>query len=187
VVVSFVRGSKADNSAQVIDWQDESTIMPMEAFCRYRYTVNTEGRAWSARMTHLLNCDSLLVVHDVDWIAHYYHLLDTGLNCIHANRNFSDLEETIEYYNAHLDEAQQIADTARRTFRERYTSPAATACYWRKLLRTWADVSFSPVVTEPTPKKHSMAAKRKPRGISFEEFIVHENTKDYPYESEKPV
>lgn len=129
-------------------------------------------------MTHLFNCDSLLFVHDVEWIAHYYHLLDTGTNCVHVNRTFENLEEQVDYFNKNLDQAQRIADQARHTFRERYTTPAATACYWRKLMRTWAEtVTFTPRI-DIAKDGHRM---KKTRGITFEEFIVHKNDADYPY------
>lgn len=122
-------------------------------------------------MTHLLNCDSLLLVHDVEWIAHYYHLLDTDMNCVRVERDFSDLEEKIRYYNNHTTEAQTIANTARTTFRERYTTPAATACYWRKLLCSWASVSFKPVTKIVAKGKHRRENTEVPRGISFEQFM----------------
>ena len=165
-----------------MDWSKAGTVIPMDEFCKYRYTVNTEGRSWSARMTHLFNCDSLMFVHDVEWVAHYYDLLDTGTNCVAVDRNFHDLEAKIQYYEEHLDEAQQIADRARETFRERYTTPAATACYWRKLMRTWAEtVAFEPRI-DIAKDGHRM---QKTRGITFEEFIVHKNNDDYPYKKKK--
>ncbi|KAI5370822.1 Putative glycosyl transferase CAP10 domain-containing protein [Septoria linicola] len=106
-----VTAGKSWANVTSIDWfNPDSTIMAMENFCKFRYTVNTEGRSWSARMTHLINCDSLLFVHDVEWIAHYYHLLDTGTNCVHVNRTFENLEEQVDYFNKNLDQAQRIAD-----------------------------------------------------------------------------
>lgn len=154
-----------------MDWDRPKSVIPMDAFCKYRYVVNTEGRSWSARMTHLLNCDSLLLVHDVEWIAHYYHLLDTGTNCVRVERDFSDLEEKIRYYNNHTQEAQTIANEAKTTFRERYTTPAATACYWRKLLRAWSSVSFVPDTHTTNHDRNRHQSREKPRGISFEEFM----------------
>ncbi|PPJ50178.1 hypothetical protein CBER1_05225 [Cercospora berteroae] len=161
-----------------MDWGKPDTVIPMDEFCKFRYTINTEGRSWSARMTHLFNCDSILFVHDVDWIAHYYHLINTGVNVVHVSRDFSDFENSILYYNENLGEAQQIADEAKRTFRERYTTPAATACYCRRLMRTWAEtVSFVPRVN----KTKDGQTMKKTRGITFEEFIVHKNDEDVPY------
>ncbi|CZT16806.1 uncharacterized protein RCC_02640 [Ramularia collo-cygni] len=169
-----------------MDWNDRKSVMSMEDFCKYRFAVNTEGRAWSARLTHLLNCDGVVLVHDVEWIAHYYHLLDTeidsaeGANCIHVERDFSNLKAKVEYYNNHTDEAQEIATRARKMFRERYTSPAATSCYWRNLMRAWSSIAFEPAIMEKMK-----GGKEKMRGISFEEFSLHINNVDYPYQKEK--
>ncbi|KAI7286887.1 hypothetical protein KC345_g887 [Hortaea werneckii] len=148
-------------------WGDTTKFLSLDEHCRYAFVVNTEGRSWSSRLTHLLNCDSVPVIHDMEWTAHYYHLLDAGVNYVPAHRDFSDLEKQIEYYLAHPQTSQRISDAARTTFRERYTSPAAEACYWRELLRTWSSIAPRP---ERTPS------------ISFEEFLLHDNGNDYPYE-----
>lgn len=177
----LVAATKGQTWADVVvmDWEKKDDIIPMDAFCKFRYVVNTEGRAWSARMTHLLNCDSLLFVHDVEWIAHYYHLLDVGSNCVRVERDFSDLGERVLYYNDHMEEAQAIADAQRQTFRERYTTPAATACYWRKMMRAWAEVSFKPTTKVVLKQKNKLQSAERLRGISLEEFLNHENTQDY--------
>ncbi|KAI6813993.1 hypothetical protein KC332_g355 [Hortaea werneckii] len=148
-------------------WGDTTKFLSLDEHCRYAFVVNTEGRSWSSRLTHLLNCDSVPVIHDMEWTAHYYHLLDAGVNYVPVRRDFSDLEKQIEYHLAHPQTSQRISDAARTTFRERYTSPAAEACYWRKLLRTWSGIAPRP---ERTPS------------IVFEEFLLHDNGKDYPYE-----
>lgn len=119
-------------------------------------------------MTHLLNCDNLVMVHDFKWIAHYYHLIETETdtpNCVRVERNFSDLEAKVQYYNEHTAEAQEIASRAKEIFRERYTTPAATACYWRSLLRAWGTIAFKPVIMEKMK-----GGKEKLRGVSIEEF-----------------
>ncbi|KAI7369116.1 hypothetical protein KC336_g21044, partial [Hortaea werneckii] len=102
----------------------------------------------------------------MDWTAHYYHLLDAGVNYIPVRRDFTDLDKQMEYYLAHSQTSQRISDAARTTFRERYTSPAAEACYWRRLLQAWSSIA-------PRPKSTP--------SISFEEFMLHDNGKDYPY------
>ena len=139
-----------------MSWGDTTKVLSLDEHCRYAYVVNTEGRSWSSRLTHLLNCDSVPVIHDMDWTAHYYHLLDAGVNYIPVRRDFSDLNKQMEYYLAHPRSSQRISDAARTTFRERYTSPAAEACYWRRLLKTWSSMAPRP---ERTPS------------ISFEEFL----------------
>ncbi|KAK4547019.1 hypothetical protein LTR36_001240 [Oleoguttula mirabilis] len=151
-------------------WSNTSDKMALEEFCRYGYVVNTEGRSWSSRLLHLLNCDSVPVSHDLAWVAHYYHLLEPDVNFIPVHRDFSDLGEKMRFFvdNPHV--AQGIADSARTTFRERYTTPAATACYWRRLLRSWSSVAFKPEGYEPVGG--SMSHREQGiRGITFEEFL----------------
>jgi hypothetical protein len=150
---------------QVMKWDDKDSIKPMDEFCDYRYVVNTEGRSWSSRLTHILSCDSIVLIHDMEWIAHYYHLFDPPTNCVWIKRDFSDLESTIAYYNEHIEEAQKIAERTKEVFRDRYITPAATACYWRRLMRTWSEVAFEPEVVD---KKRGGG---RLRGISFEEFM----------------
>ncbi|TKA32444.1 hypothetical protein B0A50_01552 [Salinomyces thailandicus] len=138
-------------------WSNTTDFLPLHELCRYAYVVNTEGRSWSSRLTHLLNCDSVPIIHDITWTAHYYHLLHPVVNYISVHRNFSDLGHQIEYYKEHRESRQRIADAARTMFRERYTTPAAAACYWRRLLRSWSSVAA--------------IAPREAQGIAFEEFV----------------
>jgi len=112
-----------------MEWGHGDGVLHLDEFCQYAYVASTEGRAWSSRLTHLLNCDSVPVLHDLKWMAHYYHLLEPDVSYTPVHRNFSDLPEKMEYYIKHPDIAQGIADSARTMFRERYTTPAATACY----------------------------------------------------------
>ncbi|KAK5173846.1 uncharacterized protein LTR77_002527 [Saxophila tyrrhenica] len=150
----YVRGhlldvSKGKDWADIeeVDWKTPNNTMTMDDMCRYMFTVHTEGRSWSGRLKFLLNCDSVLVAHKLDWTAEFYHLLKPSgpdQNYIAVNREFSDLEEKINYYLENPQEAQRIADNAAATFRARYISPAAESCYWRRLIQTYSEVSFAP-------------------------------------------
>ena len=60
--------------------------------------------------------------------------------------------------------AMAIANNSVATFRDRYLTPAAQACYWRQLIRSWAEVSFQPEGWEVVD------GKRKVRGVPFETF-----------------
>ncbi|KAK5123316.1 hypothetical protein LTR85_002747 [Meristemomyces frigidus] len=162
-------------------WNNSTDKIALDDFCRFAYVVNTEGRSWSSRLTHLLNCDSVPVLHNLAWVAHYYHLLDPEVNYVPVNRNFSDLGEKMRFYLDHPHVAQGIADSARTTFRERYTTPAATACYWRRLLRSWSSVAFKPEGYEFVGHGKSHKEQRI-GGITFEEFLLHNSSMDYPYE-----
>lgn len=149
-----VRGSLMDVTegkpwADVLEvvWKEKLNIMRAEDFCRYMFVIHTEGRSWSGRLKYLLNCDSVPIVHKLDWTTSYYHLLvgeGPDQNHIPVKRDFSDMEAKVNYYLDNADEAQRIAENSVATFRSRYTSPAAEACYWRRLMRSWSTVAFVP-------------------------------------------
>jgi hypothetical protein len=50
--------------------------MHMAEFCAYQFPVHTEGNTWSGRLRYLQNCNSVSVIHDLSFKAHYYHLLE---------------------------------------------------------------------------------------------------------------
>lgn len=55
--------------------------------------------------------------------------------------DFSDLEATVMWLEAHPAVAARIARNQRELFvRGGYFSPAAESCYWRRLLRGWSEV-----------------------------------------------
>ena len=72
----------------------------------------------------------------------------------------------MEYYLNHTKEAERIAKNSVRTFRERYLTTAAEACYWRALIRGWAEASFKPRGFVIGPD-----GRQKMRGIRFENFV----------------
>ncbi|KAH9825608.1 DUF821 domain-containing protein [Teratosphaeria destructans] len=156
-----------------MDWRDPGKVVRLEDHCQYAYLVNTEGRSWSSRLLYILNCDSVPILHDMRWTAHYYHLLNghdaEKANYVPVDREFSDLEAKISDLLDDPSHAQAIADNARQLFRERYTTPAATACYWRRLLRQWSSVAFTPEEYEEVAID-AHGGKRM-RGVALEEFL----------------
>lgn len=73
-------------------------------------------------------------------------------------------------------EAQRIADNSVRTFRERYLTPAAEACYWRRLWAAYASVSES-------PKLWRDEARRAKRGLRFETFVLLSSGEMYEFDA----
>ena len=158
------------------DLKNGTNIMAMDDLCRYMFVVHTEGRSWSGRLKFLLNCDSLPIVHDLDWTTEYYHLFvpdGPDQNYIPVHRDFSDLEEKVAYFLAHPVQAQRVVDNAVNTFRSRYTSPAAEACYWRRLIQGWSEVAFKPepYKTVAVNTTGRTTEERHLRGITYEEFL----------------
>ena len=96
-------------------------------------------------------------------------------------RDFSDLPKKMRSLlkPSNFLSTRKIADNARQTFRERYLTPAAEACYWRSLIRGWAGVQTFEVqgwkekmVEDPTTGR--MKVKRTMRGAPFEAYAIME-------------
>lgn len=91
-------------------------------------------------------------------------------NYVRVESNFTDLPEKMEALLANETEAKRIADNAAENFRDRYVTPAAQTCYWRRLFDTWASMT-----DEPEPYEHVPSAdgtmERQWRGMTFEEYM----------------
>jgi hypothetical protein len=141
-----------------------------DKFCEYAMNVHTEGVSYSDRLEYLLNCNSLTFVHELNWTVHFSHLLKGSgpeQNVVMVKRDFSDLEEKVNYYLNHPDEAEKIIANSVRDFRRNYLSRAATSCYTRRLISRYSEVSYTPEVNLPSNPGH---ADRR-RGLAFEDFV----------------
>ncbi|KAJ5618302.1 hypothetical protein N7528_006945 [Penicillium herquei] len=162
-------------SVRVIDWDDENdlrfNLLPIEDHCRYMFVAHTEGRSFSGRGKYLLNCRSVMISHPLEWKeAHHGALVSSGVdaNYIEVKKDFSDLSSKIDFLIDNPRVAEQVANNAVRTFRDRYLTPAAESCYWRHLVRQYAAVSdFEPVLfsTDRDGKKSS-------RGVPYETWLL---------------
>lgn len=129
-----------------IHWGNPDKVVAMEDHCKWQFLGHTEGNSWSGRLRNLVNCNSAIVIHNpLEWVAHFYPLLrPTGpkQNYIAVHNDWSDLRATMEHYltPAGQKEAERIADETQRTFRDRYMTPAAEACYIRRMIYEWAKV-----------------------------------------------
>ena len=162
-------------SIRVIDWDDENDIrynlLPIEDHCRYMFVAHTEGRSFSGRGKYLLNCRSVTISHPLEWReAHHGALVSSGpeTNYIEVKKDFSDLSTKVDYLIDNPQVAEQIANNAVRTFRDRYLTPAAESCYWRHLVRRYADVSdFEPVLFS-----RNRDGKKSARGVPYETWLL---------------
>jgi hypothetical protein len=103
-------------------------------------------------------------------------------NHIAVKTDWSDLEEKVSHYITHPEEAEKIASNAVKQFRDRYTTPASQACYWRKLFRAWRSVSFEPKVgegdivdafpNEDVDGPEDEATPHKRRMVPFETYVL---------------
>jgi hypothetical protein len=160
---------------KVLNWEDEGAgkihdVLSMDEHCQYKFVAHTEGVSYSARLQNLQNCRSVVVAHKLKWIQHHHHLmLSSGpdQNFVEAGEDFNDLEIAMAMLVDDDELAERIADNSVRTFREHYLTPAAETCYWRKLFRGWAKVSF-----EPEFFKKEKGKELKWRGLPIESFLL---------------
>jgi hypothetical protein len=158
------------------DWADVASVqssehwMKVDEFCKYAMTVYTEGVTYSGRLKFLMNCDSLLFAHDAAYQTHYSHLLKRDgpqQNYIAVKRDWSDLEDKVNHYLTHPEEAETIVANSLQTFRSRYITRAATSCYIRRLIRRYGDVSEAPEVHVAMKGRSGVRL----RGYSYEKFM----------------
>lgn len=88
-------------------------------------------------------------------------------NFVQVKRDWSDLEEKMEWLISHPEDAARIARNNVNTFRDRYLTPAAEACYWRRLFQAWSDVAFEPEFFEV-----GSDGGQKWRGTPYESFSL---------------
>ena len=133
----------------------------------------TPARTWeyqyghddSSSLKYRQACRSVPVVHKLQYIQHHHYLLDSFgplQNYVEIKRGFSDLPAKMENLLDHPAKAQKIADDNFKTFRERYLTPAAEACYWKALRRAYAKVSGSAELWKTGAK----------RGLRYETFLL---------------
>ena len=165
-----------------IKWRDEDSmkndLKTMDEHCQWRFLAHVEGNSYSGRLKYLQNCRSVIFAHSMEWIQHYTRLMrssGTEQNYVEVRRDLGDLEKAVLQLRADDEKALRIASNSVKTFRERYLTPAAQACYWRALIRAWAEVAFEP---SPWTEKDGVKVWR---GIAAESFILERRLEWDPY------
>lgn len=128
------------------------------------------GRSYSGRGKYLHNCNSVVIMHKRMWIEPHHNLLVSSgpdQNFVEVERDFSDLGDKIQNLLSDPSKAARIAQNNVKVFRDRYLTPAAQTCYWRHLIRAWAEASFVPELWD----SESTEGARRTRGTAFETFV----------------
>ncbi len=68
------------------------------------------------------------------------------------------------------EKSRRIAAESARIFRDRYLTPAAEACYWRKMFQTWKSV----MAFEPKKYETLGNGTKVRRGVSWERFAFRQ-------------
>jgi hypothetical protein len=107
-------------------------------------------------------------VHQLQYIQHHHYLLIPSgpqQNYVEVARDFSDLADRLKPLLDDPVRAETIANNSVRTFRQRYLTPAAEACYWRALWDGYGNI-FNSSQAQPGQER-----KRR-RGLRYESFIL---------------
>ncbi|KAK6525231.1 hypothetical protein TWF694_005377 [Orbilia ellipsospora] len=164
---------------KALDWGSDKSksqdLLSMSDHCHYRFVAHTEGHSYSGRLKYLQQCRSVVIAHKLDWVQHYHSLLESSgpnQNYVECERDFSDLEKVIKDLTKNPKKARRIADNSVKLLRDRYLTPAAEACYWRKFIKGWRSVSFEPKLLDESGRL---------RGVPIESFILERRTDWVPY------
>ncbi|KAK3075396.1 hypothetical protein LTR53_001327 [Teratosphaeriaceae sp. CCFEE 6253] len=156
-----------------LDWTVPANYLTMQDHCRYQFIAHAEGRSYSASLKYRQACNSVLIIHKLQYIQHHHYLLiheGPLQNYVEVERDFSDLSDKMANLLDHPEKAAKIAANSVKTFRERYLTPAAEACYWRALWRGYAKVFAD--AAEPIHVDGAPGARQVKRGMRYETFIL---------------
>lgn len=135
---------------------------------RISSNVPPTGRSYSASLKYRQACNSVIVAHKLQFIQHHHYLLVADgphQNYVEVERDFSDLSDKMQPLLDDTTIAERIAGNSVRTFRDRYLTKAAEACYWRTLLSEYGRVwnTTVPVWSEEHQQE---------RGLRYESFAL---------------
>jgi hypothetical protein len=168
------------SNIKTVDWGNPESVkndlLTMADHCRYKFLAHVEGYSYSGRLKYLQACHSVIIAHKLNWVQHYHPLMVSQgplQNFVEIKRDWSDLEEKIEFLMKNPAKAEEIAARSREIWR-RYLSPAATNCYWRRLLVAWGELlDFDPqFYSDSITLSGKGKSGREWRGVPFESFSV---------------
>lgn len=117
-------------------------------------------------------------MHTQTWVepqSHLYRGEGPDQNVVFVEPDYSNLDEVMNNLRSNETEARRIATNALNTFRDRYLTPAAQACFWRQLMHAWDSVQmFTPQLYDGVVDSHSVGdgVDQLPRGVSYESFVA---------------
>lgn len=154
-----------------INWEDKQDLkknhLAIAEHCRYMFIAHVSGLGWSGQGKYVRNCHSVVVSQRLEWREIYDSALvysGSEQNTVRVADDWSDLGTTMKTLLANTTKAKTIADNARNMLHDRYLTPAAEACYWRRLIQGYASVSFDPKLYE--------ADGQTLRGVPYESFTL---------------
>ncbi|WPG98419.1 Hypothetical protein R9X50_00120900 [Acrodontium crateriforme] len=153
-----------------LQWDVRNNYLKLEDHCKYQFIAHAEGRSYSASLKYRQACRSVIVTHKLQYIQHHHYLLVSKgplQNYVEVERDFSNLASKMDNLLDNPKKADKIAENSVKTFRDRYLTPAADACYWRALWRTYSRVSEQATLWSSTKLDG-----RQKRGLRYESYVM---------------
>ncbi|KAI9698837.1 MAG: hypothetical protein M1820_007344 [Bogoriella megaspora] len=178
------------SDVKAVQWGKPDNFVGISEHCDYQYLIQTEGNTYSGRLKYILNCASVVLLRPPHWIETFTHLLQprgSSQNVVEVD-GFVNLPETMSSLLEDPKKAEQIATNAKDTFADKYLTPAAQACYWRRMFKRWKDVQGfearpwtmeKKTVGEGDDKKE--VEKKVWHGITYEVFMLQSHWRKGDY------
>lgn len=128
---------------------DVAPFVSISDHCKHKYLLHSEGASYSGRSKFVLGCASAVITHTLEWTQHFHPAINSEPN--HPNQNIivspGQYFENLAPLMMNLSDAdasaapslgQIVASNANRTLTNRYLTPAATMCYTRGALISYA-------------------------------------------------
>ena len=191
---AVIAGIDGENSTKAAAAGRKDHRKSLSEICRYLFLAHDSSFHISLTDGPLL-CSSVILTTKPKWIQIYhplmladsdhYHLGDAehpvvrdwaangpGVqNTVLAADDWADVDVKMKGLLQHPEVAEAIAANNVETFRRRYLTNAATACYWREMMFAYKSVSFEPETWVQADGASGGETRRMRRGISWESFL----------------
>jgi hypothetical protein len=204
-MLSAPPGSSSTSSAALVSSSSPSASttqgpVSLTEMCRFSFLAHDSTFNIPIADGPLL-CRSVLLTTKPKWIELYHGLMLANDDHLHLGQaehpvitawrekgagkqnvvlltdDFGDLAFKMEGLLKYPDVAEKIASNFVETFRERYLTRAATACYWRDMIRSYSKVSYKPVAGRIVAGKRDVekggvieSSVRSSIGVPWESF-----------------
>ncbi|KAF2667922.1 hypothetical protein BT63DRAFT_426771 [Microthyrium microscopicum] len=156
--------------------ETEDIALHMVEQCNYKFLMYTEGSTYSGRFKYLHQCNSVIFTHELAWAELHGSLMKfdgPNQNMVLVKRDLSDLESKVQELLSNPAKGQAIAENNKRDFRDRYFTPAAQACYARKMIYSWSKIqTFKPELWTKSPATAAHPQRMTTRGEPFETWLI---------------
>ncbi|KAK7076139.1 Protein O-glucosyltransferase 1 [Halocaridina rubra] len=123
-----------------------ATEVPLEEHCQYKFLFNFRGVAASFRFKHLFLCGSLVYHIGDEWIEFFYPQMQPWVHYIpvRAGATKEEIRNLLDFAIENDEIANEIAERGQQ-FIKHHLRMKDVLCYWRKLLRSYAQLlKYSP-------------------------------------------